>query len=99
MTRAGARGTATMTRGYADQLISTVDKYVDKTTGLLKVREDAITDKLKGFTEDGTKLDTRYEALLSRYRRQFATLNALLGSLDAQSEWMKSSFEGLSGNG
>jgi len=94
----GARGTATMTRGYADQLISTVDKYVDKTTGLLKVREDAINDKLKSYTADGVKLDARYETLLSRYRRQFSTLNALLGSLDMQSEWMKTSFEGLNGN-
>jgi len=87
-----------MTRGYADQLISTIDKYVDKKTGLLKVREDAISNRLKSFTEDSAKLDTRYETLLSRYRRQFSTLNALLGSLDMQSEWMKTSFEGLSGN-
>jgi flagellar hook-associated protein 2 len=94
----GSRGTATMTRGYADQLISTIDKYVDKKTGLLKVREDAISNRLKSFTEDSAKLDTRYETLLSRYRRQFSTLNALLGSLDMQSEWMKTSFEGLSGN-
>jgi flagellar hook-associated protein 2 len=93
----GDRGTIAMSRGYVDRLNTALEAYT-KDEGLLKIREKTLNDKLVGYAEDSTKLDTRYEALLTLYRIRFSTLNALLGKLNSQSEWMKTSFEGLSGN-
>ena len=94
----GARGTVAVSRGYADQLVTSVNRYVDTTNGMLKVREDALTAQLAQYTKDNTALDEKYEALLVRYRTQYATLNGLLGQLESQREWMASTFEGMSGN-
>jgi len=93
----GDRGTVAMSRGYVDQLGRALDGYVEE-DGVLEIREETLNDKLTGYSEDSTKLDARYEVLLSRYRRQFSTLNALLGQLESQREWMTATFEGLNGS-
>jgi len=94
----GDRGSVAVSRGYADQLVTSVNRYVDTTNGMLKVREDALTAQLAQYTKDNTALDEKYETLLVRYRTQYATLNGLLGQLETQREWMASTFKGMSGN-
>ena len=94
----GARGTVAVSRGYADQLVSLIDRYTNSTTGVLQVKETALTAQLAQYTEDSEELDERYEALLTRYRTQYSTLNALLGQLESQREWMTSTFKGLNGS-
>lgn len=94
----GGRGTVAVSRGYADQLTTVMDRYVNTTTGMLQVRETALQSQLDQYTEDGTELDEKYETLLARYRTQYSTLNGLLGQLESQREWMTSTFEGLNGS-
>jgi len=94
----GSRGTVAVSRGYADQLVTSINKYVDSTSGMLQVKEKALTDKLTQYAKENTELDERYEMLLARYRNQYSTLNGLLGQLESQREWMTATFEGMSGN-
>ena len=93
----GDRGTVTVSRGVADQLMSFVNNYIE-TDGLIEIREDSLDDKLEDYQLQSEKLDEKYESLLARYRSQFSILNGLLGSLEQQRNWMTATFEGMSGN-
>jgi flagellar capping protein FliD len=49
-------------------------------------------DKLKATLE---VLQTRMQALLDRYTKQFAAMESLVGSLNSQKAGLKTSFEGM----
>ena len=47
------------------------------------------------YKTDLTKLQTRMDSLLTRYQKQFAAMDSLVGSVNAQKTSLKSSFDGM----
>ena len=47
------------------------------------------------YKADLTKLQTRMDSLLTRYQKQFAAMDSLVGSVNAQKTSLKSSFDGM----
>ena len=47
------------------------------------------------YKEDLNKLDKRMEALLSRYTKQFAAMDSLVGQVNNQKTSLKSTFDGM----
>lgn len=64
-------------------------------TGILATQSDSVTKQTEGYKESLTKLDTRMQALLTRYNKQFASMQSFVGSANAQKTSLKSTFDGM----
>ena len=74
---------------------------VKKLTSLL-APDGALTNQSTGATTqndkyktDLTNLQTRLDALLARYNKQFAAMDSLVGSINAQKTSLKATFDGM----
>ena len=67
-----------------------------KASGPVKTISTNATTQNKKYQEDLTKLQTRMDALLLRYQKQFANMDSLVGSNNALKASLKSTFEGMS---
>jgi flagellar hook-associated protein 2 len=47
------------------------------------------------YQDDLTKLQTRMDTLLTRYQKQFAAMDSLVGSVNTQKTSLKSTFDGM----
>jgi len=65
-------------------------------TGLIVGRENNRQSEIQGYNDDMTKLQARMAALLDRYTRQFAAMDALVGSLNSQKSGLKTTFDNMS---
>lgn len=64
-------------------------------TGVLATQSDSVTKQTSGYKESLTNLDTRMQALLARYNKQFASMQSFVGSANAQKTSLKSTFDGM----
>lgn len=64
-------------------------------TGVLATQSDSVTKQTSGYKESLTKLDTRMQTLLTRYNKQFASMQSFVGSANAQKTSLKSTFDGM----
>ena len=69
------------------QVLANDGPLVSKTT-------NAETENSK-YKADMEKLQRRMETLLKRYNQQFAAMESLVGSVNAQKTSLKSTFEGM----
>ena len=67
-----------------------------KASGPVKTISTNATTQNKKYQEDLTKLQTRMDALLARYQKQFANMDSLVGSNNSLKASLKSTFEGMS---
>ena len=67
-----------------------------KASGPVKTISTNATTQNKKYQEDLTKLQTRMDALLLRYQKQFANMDSLVGSNNSLKASLKSTFEGMS---
>jgi flagellar hook-associated protein 2 len=67
-----------------------------KASGPVKTVSANATTQNKKYQEDLTKLQTRMDALLARYQKQFANMDSLVGSNNSLKASLKSTFEGMS---
>lgn len=64
-------------------------------TGVLATQSDSVTKQTTGYKESLTKLDARMQTLLSRYNKQFASMQSFVGNANAQKTSLKSTFDGM----
>jgi flagellar hook-associated protein 2 len=64
-------------------------------TGVLATESDSVTKQNTGYKDSLTKLDTRMQAMLARYNKQFASMESMVGSANAQKSSLKSTFDGM----
>ena len=64
-------------------------------TGILASQSDSVTKQTTGYKESLTKLDTRMQTLLSRYNKQFASMQSFVGNANSQKTSLKSTFDGM----
>ena len=67
-----------------------------KASGPVKTVSANATTQNKKYQEDLTNLQTRMDALLVRYQKQFANMDSLVGSNNSLKASLKSTFEGMS---
>jgi len=67
-----------------------------KASGPVKTVSTNAETQNKKYQEDLTKLQTRMDALLLRYQKQFANMDSLVGSNNSLKASLKSTFEGMS---
>jgi flagellar hook-associated protein 2 len=67
-----------------------------KASGPVKTVSTNAETQNKKYQEDLTNLQTRMDALLIRYQKQFANMDSLVGSNNSLKASLKSTFEGMS---
>jgi len=64
-------------------------------TGILATQSDSVAKQTNGYKESLTKLNTRMQNLLSRYNKQFSSMQSFVGDANAQKTSLKSTFDGM----
>ncbi|MBW2056224.1 MAG: flagellar filament capping protein FliD [Deltaproteobacteria bacterium] len=84
----GDYGTVTITRGVAAQLSRQLDYLTDSYTGTIHYQEKGIEDHMDYLDDRIADLEVRMDQIEARYTRQFSVLEALLGRMQSQSDWL-----------
>jgi len=66
-----------------------------KTTGDIQTHSTGATTQNKKYQEDLATLNTRMDALLARYQKQFAVMDSMVGRNNALKTSLKSTFDGM----
>jgi flagellar hook-associated protein 2 len=64
-------------------------------TGILASQSDSFAKQTSGYKDSLTKLDARMQSLLTRYNKQFASMQSLVGDANSQKTSLKSTFDGM----
>jgi flagellar hook-associated protein 2 len=80
--------------GIAGDAVKKLTNMLSKTGILLTQSESADTQNTK-YKAELTKLQTRMDALLLRYQKQFSSMDSLVGNVNSQKTSLKSTFEGM----
>jgi flagellar hook-associated protein 2 len=66
--------------------------------GVLVSQSTSATTQNTKYKADLEKLQTRMDALLARYQKQFASMDSMVGNVNSQKTSLKSTFEGMMAN-
>lgn len=80
--------------GIAGNASRTLTKML-KTTGDIQTHSTNATNQNKKYQEDLANLQTRMDALLARYQKQFAAMDSMVGSMHSLQTSLKSTFDGM----
>ena len=80
--------------GFAGEAVRKLTKLVSPTGPIVSNSQNAETQNTK-YKEQLAKLDIRMTSLLSRYTKQFAAMDSLVGSVNSQKSSLKSTFDGM----
>ena len=80
--------------GIAGDAFKKLSTLLSKTGPLLTQSESASTQNTK-YQAELSKLQTRMDALLLRYQKQFSSMDSLVGNINSQKTSLKSTFEGM----
>jgi flagellar hook-associated protein 2 len=67
-------------------------------SGTLKTATNNTNTQTTTYKEDLTKLQTRMDALLTRYQKQFASMDSMVGQATSTKASLKSTFNNMNGN-
>jgi flagellar hook-associated protein 2 len=94
-TTEGDYGTVTLSLGVAAQLSRQLNFLTDPYTGSIHYQEKGIEDHMDYLDDRILDLEDRMDLIEDRYIRQFANLEALLGRMQTQSDWLSNQILGL----
>ncbi len=80
--------------GFAGEAVRKLTKLISPTGPIVTNSQNAETQNTR-YKDQLTKLDTRMTALLSRYTKQFAAMDSLVGSVNSQKTSLKATFDGM----
>jgi flagellar hook-associated protein 2 len=83
--------------GVAGDAVKKISQLLGK-TGILQSQSDSATTQNTKYKDDLTKLQTRMDALLTRYQKQFSAMDSLVGGINTQKTSLKSTFDGMMAN-
>jgi flagellar hook-associated protein 2 len=63
--------------------------------GVIKQHSDNASTQNTKYQTDLTNLQTRMDALLVRYQKQFSAMDSIVGSINSQKTSLKSTFDGM----
>ena len=85
---------STVPGGIAGDAVKKLTKLLAP-DGALMNQSTGATSQIDKYKTDLTKIQTRLDALLARYNKQFAAMDSLVGSINAQKTSLKSTFDGM----
>lgn len=88
-------GTATDTAGYGKQLSALA---LDLVGGSLKTAADGVTSSIKRLDKQYDAMETRINATVERYRKQFTQLDVLMSSMNSTTSYLTQQFETMNAN-
>lgn len=91
----GFRGNITIYNGVMDQLDDLLDSYLDS-GGLIEGRNDGFSSQIDGITVQRETLQERLDQLELQYINKFSAMDALVGQLNATSNYLSNQLSGLS---
>jgi flagellar hook-associated protein 2 len=91
----GAVGTAVYEPGFAARVVEVATALTDADDGTLTSAKEAAERRVKGFTDQMTKLEDRLSIREINMRRQYSSLQTLLGNLQSQGDWLSSQISSL----
>ena len=91
----GDYGTVTLTLGVGAQFSRQLDFLTDPYTGSVHYQEEGIEHIIEDIDDSILDLEDRMDLIETRYVRQFAALEALLGRMQSQSDWLSNQILGL----
>jgi flagellar hook-associated protein 2 len=91
----GAVGSITYQPGLAARVVEVATALTDADDGTLTSAKDAADRRVKGFTDQMTRLEDRLAVRELNLRRQYSSLQTLLGDLQSQGSWLSSQIAGL----
>ena len=80
--------------GIAGDAVKKLSNILGK-TGILLTQTDSANTQNTKYKAELTKLQTRMDALLLRYQKQFSSMDSLVGSVNSQKTSLKSTFDGM----
>jgi flagellar hook-associated protein 2 len=86
--------TSALPAGAAGEAVKKLNSLLD-VTGTITTQSSNLTKKITDYQKELTVLDTRMTALLSRYNKQFATMESVVGQSKSLQTSLKSTFEGM----
>lgn len=86
----------TGTSGFASRMQTTLNGYLDSTTGVLTARTKSLDNQIDDLADQRTKLEARMETLETRYRAQFTAMDSTLSSLNTSSSYITQLMNSLS---
>lgn len=86
----------TGTSGFASRMQTTLNGYLDSTTGVLTARTKSLDNQIDDLADQRTKLEARMEILETRYRAQFTAMDSTLASLNTSSSYITQLMNSLS---
>jgi len=85
---------STAPAGIAGDAVKKITHLLGK-TGILQSQTDSANTQNTKYKDGLTKLQTRMDALLVRYQKQFSAMDSLVGSVNTQKTSLKSTFDGM----
>ncbi len=95
----GARGSLVFTRGFAEQLNSFLDGFLNSSTGSLTLRENGLNDSLAVIGDDRAALDLRLQSVQARLVAQFSALDSLISQFNSTGNFLTQQLSNLPGSG
>lgn len=86
----------TVTQGYASGLSNKITSMLDSEVGLIGTKISTINKADTGITDELTKIQDKYDALVQKYTYQFGMVNALQSQMTALSDSLTSMFSSKS---
>jgi flagellar hook-associated protein 2 len=85
---------STLSAGYAGDAVKKLTTMLSNTGPLVTKTNNANTQS-DGYKKQLTALQTRMDALLARYQKQFASMDSLVGKTNSQKTSLKATFDGM----
>lgn len=81
--------------GIAGDAVRKLSNILNTSSGVLVAQSGNADKQNTQYKTDLTKLQTRMDSLLTRYKKQFAAMDSLVGNVNSQKTSLKSSFDGM----
>jgi flagellar hook-associated protein 2 len=81
--------------GLADLLKTSIDTYINSSTGMLVSRETRIEDSIDDIADDRLDVVARMASLEERYTRQFTAMDTLVGQLQNTSDFLTNQMDAI----
>ena len=86
--------TSALPAGAAGEAVKKLTNLLD-VNGAITTQSNNLTTKITAYQKELTDLDTRMTALLTRYNKQFASMESIVGQSKSLQTSLKSTFEGM----
>ena len=86
--------TSALPAGAAGEAVKKLTNLLD-VSGSITTQSTNLTQKITAYKKELTVLDTRMTALLTRYNKQFASMESIVGQSKTLQTGLKSTFEGM----